>query len=139
SSAGTITDFDGKFRIRAEVNQTLNFSYVGYIPQSIQLRSSTDLSRVLMREDTKVLDEVIVVGYGVQKKVSSVGSISAAKGEELLKTGNVTSVSEALQGMMPGVVSIMNDAKPGADEANIIIRAKGSWRSSQPLVLVDGI
>ncbi len=139
SSAGTITDFDGKFRIRAEVNQTLNFSYVGYTPQSIQLRSSTDLSKVLMREDSKVLDEVIVVGYGVQKKVSSVGSISAAKGEELLKTGNVTSVSEALQGMMPGVVSIMNDAKPGADEADIIIRAKGSWRSSQPLVLVDGI
>lgn len=139
SSAGTITDINGQFRIRAEVNQTLNFTYVGYSPLSVQLRSSSDVTRVNMREDTKLLDEVIVVGYGVQKKVSSVGSISSAKGEDILKTGNVTSVSEALQGMMPGVVSIMTDAKPGADEADIIIRAKGSWRSSQPLVLVDGI
>jgi len=139
STSGTITDIDGKFSIKAGVNQTLIISYIGYTTVNVQLRANTDISRILMREDTKVLDEVIVVGYGVQKKVSSVGSISAAKGEDLLKTGNVTSVSEALQGMMPGVVSIMTDSKPGADEADILIRAKGSWASSKPLVLVDGI
>jgi len=139
STAGTITDIDGKFSIKASVNQTLIISYIGYTTINVPLRANTNLSRIYMREDTKVLDEVVVVGYGVQKKVSSVGSISAAKGDELLKTGNVTSVSEALQGMMPGVVSIMNDSKPGADEATLIIRGKASWISSKPLVLVDGI
>lgn len=139
STSGTITDIDGRFSIKAAVNQTLVISYIGYTTVNVPLRANADLSRIYMREDTKVLDEVVVVGYGVQKKVSSVASISAAKGDELLKTGNVTSVSEALQGMMPGVVSIMNDSKPGADEATLIIRGKASWASSKPLVLVDGI
>lgn len=138
-NVGTITDFDGKFSIKADVNQTLIISYIGYTTLNVRLSADADLSRITMKEDTRLLDEVIVVGYGVQKKVSSVGSIAAAKGEDLLKTGNVTSVSEALQGMMPGVVSIMSDSKPGADEANLIIRGKASWRSSSPLILVDGI
>jgi TonB-linked SusC/RagA family outer membrane protein len=136
---GTITDYNGKFSIKSSANQILLFSYIGYINVEIPLKTNTDLSRMLMHEDVKTLDEVIVVGYGVQKKVSSVGSISSAKGEDLLKAGNVTTVSEALQGLMPGVVSIMKDSKPGADDAEILIRAKASWVSSQPLVLVDGI
>lgn len=139
TSNGTVTDINGKFSIKALQNQTIVFSYIGYNKLELKLIKSSDLEKVMLSENSKALDEVIVVGYGVQKKASSVGSISSAKGEDLLKTGNVTTVSEALQGMMPGVVAIMTDSKPGADAADILIRAKGSWQSSQPLVLVDGI
>ena len=68
---------------------------------------------------------MVVVGYGVQKKVSSVGSIATAKGDDLLKIGSVNSVSEALQGQMPGVVAINSTSKPGADKASLLIR--GTW------------
>ncbi|MCK9506936.1 MAG: TonB-dependent receptor [Pigmentiphaga sp.] len=139
SGLGTITDIDGRFSIRAVEGQTLVFTYVGYSTLELTASNQTNFNNILMHESVRELEEVIVVGYGVQKKVSSVGSISAAKGEDLLKTGNVTSVSEALQGLMPGVVSIMTDSKPGADQAEILIRAKGSWVSSKPLILVDGI
>ena len=139
TSAGTITDYDGRFSVKAAVNQTLTLSYVGYITLEISLKPTTNLTSVLLSEDSRALDEVVVVGYGVQKKASSVGSISSTKGDDLLKAGSVTTVSEALQGMMPGVVAINTDSKPGADAADILIRAKGSWQSSQPLVMVDGI
>ncbi|MCX6309246.1 MAG: TonB-dependent receptor [Bacteroidia bacterium] len=139
TSNATITDINGKFRIKALQDQTLVFSYIGYNKLELKLVKSSDLEKVMLTENSNALDEIVVVGYGVQKKASSVGSISSAKGEDLLKVGNVTTVSEALQGLMPGVVSIMTDSKPGADAADILIRAKGSWVSSQPLVLVDGI
>ena len=136
---GTITDADGEFTIRAEEGQTLVFSYIGYHPVEEVLNSTTTALAILMQEDTRLLDEVVVVAYGIQKKTSLVGSIAPTKGEELMKTGNVTSVSESLQGVLPGVVSVMVDGKPGADEANITIRGRSSWVSSEPLILVDGV
>ncbi|OQB29637.1 MAG: TonB-dependent Receptor Plug Domain protein [Bacteroidetes bacterium ADurb.Bin174] len=139
TSIGTVTDIDGRFTIKAAVNQELILTYIGYASVEILLNSSANLIRILMSEDNLTLEEVVVVGYGVQKKVTSVGSISATKGEDLLKVGSVTTVSEALQGLLPGVVAINVDSKPGSDEANILIRGKGSWQSSKPLVMVDGI
>ncbi|MDD4632059.1 MAG: TonB-dependent receptor [Proteiniphilum sp.] len=140
SNQGTITNADGEFTISAETGQQLVFSYIGY--ESVELTlldgNVTNLS-IQMREDTQLLEEVVVVGYGVQKKASLVGSIATTKGEDLMKTGNVTSVSESLQGVLPGVVSVMVDGKPGADEAKITIRGRGSWVSSEPLILVDGV
>lgn len=139
TSYGSITDYDGRFSIKAATNQVLVLTYVGYIPFEISLKSATNLAQIKLTEDSRALDEVVVVGYGVQKKASSVGSITAAKGDELLKAGSVTTVSEALQGMMPGVVAVNTDSKPGSDAADIFIRGKSSWQSSTPLVLVDGI
>ncbi|MFV0469942.1 MAG: carboxypeptidase-like regulatory domain-containing protein, partial [Dysgonomonas sp.] len=136
---GTITDMEGNYKIKAAAGQVLRFTYVGYFPFELKLKNNQSHSNVLLNESNLSLNEVVVVGYGVQKKESLVGSISAAKGEELQKIGNVTSVSEALQGILPGVVSIMTDGKPGADEATITIRGKSSWVSSEPLVLVDGV
>lgn len=135
---GTVTDIDGKFSIDAQQGQTLVFSYVGFRIHEVKVESNRSLD-VYLSEDIEMLEEVVVVGYGVQKKASAVGSITSTKGEDLLRTGGVNSVSEALQGQMPGVVAISSSAKPGADAADIFIRGKGTWGSAAPLILVDGI
>lgn len=112
---------------------------MGYKTLELDLKNKTTLGVISLGEDTETLEEVVVVGYGVQKKVSSVGSIATAKGDDLLKIGSVNSVSEALQGQMPGVVAINSTSKPGADKASLLIRGKSTWGEAAPLVLVDGI
>ncbi len=139
TTVGTITDLEGAFSINASVGQTLTLTYVGYSTLELPLKATSALARILMTEDSKALEELVVVGFGVQKKTTSVGSVSSTKGEDLLKVGSVTTVSEALQGMLPGVVAINTDSKPGSDAAEILIRGKGSWQSSKPLIMVDGI
>ena len=139
TSQGVITDFDGNFIITAKKNQVLVFSFIGYRDVQIVVKPGINLSRVLMSEDSQMIEEVVVVGYGQQTKASSVGAIATTKGDDLLKVGSVNSVSEALQGQMPGVTSISTNSKPGADQANIFIRGKATWGSAAPLCLVDGM
>ena len=139
TGSGTITDFDGNFTVKASKGDILVISYVGYKTLELDLKNKTTLGVISLGEDTETLEEVVVVGYGVQKKVSSVGSIATAKGDDLLKIGSVNSVSEALQGQMPGVVAINSTSKPGADKASLLIRGKSTWGEAAPLVLVDGI
>lgn len=139
TGSGTITDFDGNFTVKASKGDILVISYVGYKTLELDLKNKTTLGVISLGEDTETLEEVVVVGYGVQKKVSSVGSIATAKGDDLLKIGSVNSVSEALQGQMPGVAAINSTSKPGADKASLLIRGKSTWGEAEPLVLVDGI
>ena len=94
---------------------------------------------ISLEEDSKQLEEVVVVGYGVQKKVTSVGSITQTGGNELMKGGSVNSVSEALQGKLNGVVAINSSGMPGDNEVKMYIRGKSTWDNTDPLVLVDGI
>lgn len=136
---GVITDFEGNFMIKAKNNDVITFSFIGYKDVTVVVKPGLNLSKVLMKEDTQQIEEVIVVGYGQQKKASSVGAISSAKGSDLLQTGSVTTVSEALQGQIPGVVAINSSSKPGDDAAKLFIRGKGTWGNAAPLVLVDGI
>lgn len=139
TSQGVITDFDGNFIIKAKKNQVLVFSFIGYKDVQIVVKPGINLSKVLMSEDSQMIEEVVVVGYGQQTKASSVGAIATTKGDDLLKVGSVTSVSEALQGQMPGVTAISTNSKPGADEASLFIRGKATWGSTAPLCLVDGM
>lgn len=139
TSQGVITDFDGNFIITAKKNQVLVFSFIGYRDVQIVVKPGINLSRVLMSEDSQMIEEVVVVGYGQQTKTSSVGAIATTKGDDLLKVGSVNSVSEALQGQMPGVTAISTNSKPGADQADILIRGKATWGSAAPLCLVDGM
>ncbi len=139
TSSGTITDFDGNFSLQASKGNVLVISYVGYKTLEVTLHDKTSLGTLSLREDTETLEEVVVVGYGVQKKASSVGSITTTKGDDLLRVGSVNSVSEALQGQMPGVVAINSTSKPGADKASLLIRGKSTWGEASPLVLIDGI
>lgn len=139
TGTGTISDFDGNFTLSGSIGDVISISYVGYKAHRIKLTARKNLGIIKLSEDSETLDEVIVVGYGVQKKASSVGSIVSAKGDDLLKVGSVTSVSEALQGQMPGVVAINTTSKPGEDAAELFIRGKATWEDASPLVLVDGI
>lgn len=138
TSAGTITDFDGKFTVSASVGQTLQFSYVGYTTQELKITSAGPL-KVILAEDTKRLEEVVVVGYGTQKKVNLTGSVSSITAEDLINKP-VTSTSQAIAGLAPGLSVITNSGNPGAG-ANVRIRGTGTFSSAgnSPLVLIDGL
>ena len=139
TSNGTISDIDGRFTLSVAANAVLKISYIGYQEKKIKVDDLKKEPIISLEEDSKQLEEVVVVGYGIQKKVSSVGAITQTKGEELLKGGNITSVSEALQGKLNGLVAINTSGKPGASDTKMYIRGKASWQNSDPLVLVDGI
>ena len=93
----------------------------------------------MLRENADVLDEVVIVGYGQQKKVSVVGAITQTSGEVLERAGGVSSVGAALTGNLPGVITTSSTGMPGAEDPTIVIRGVSSWNNSQPLILVDGI
>ncbi len=135
---GTVADLDGNFTLNVDANDVLVVSFLGYTTLEVPVAGKTTLS-ILLEPDAESLEELVVVGYGTQKKASSVAAIAQAKGEELLKVGSVNTVTEALQGMMPGVTSIVSSGTPGAEATEIFIRGKASWQGSSPLILVDGV
>jgi TonB-linked SusC/RagA family outer membrane protein len=138
TTTGTVSDMEGKYSIRVPEKSTLVFSFIGYIPQEVVI-DGRKVINLTMEPDVTSLEEVIIVGYGEQKKASVVGSISQTKGEDLLRVGGVNTVSEALQGLIPGVVAISRNSKPGSDAASLNIRGRLSWGNNQPLTLVDGV
>lgn len=138
-SHGTITDYDGNFSIsNIPDNAILVFSYVGLRTQEIPLNGMTTI-QVIMLPDTELLDEIIVVGYGTQKKVNLTGSVSSVKGEDISKR-IVAQTSAALQGLVPGLTITQQSGQPGYDGGNLYIRGIGSINAgTQPLVLVDNV
>ncbi len=136
--AGGITDLDGNFRIQSvRRGATLEFSYVGY--KTLQRRvEGSNMGVIAMQPDQTSLDEVVVIAYGQQKKVTITGAVSAVGGEELLKAP-VANVSNALQGKLPGISVVQPSGMPGGDEPVIRVRGIGSLNSADPLVLVDGV
>lgn len=137
TKTGTITDLNGSFTLDASIGSKLKISYIGYESQEMKV-SSAKVLKIILNPDTKILDEVVVVGYGVQKKESVVGSISQVKGDALVNSGTKT-MTNALSGMIPGLVVTQNNGQPGKDNASILIRGRSSWSDGSPLVLVDGI
>jgi TonB-linked SusC/RagA family outer membrane protein len=147
TSKGTYTDFDGNYTIELTLgDEILLFSYVGFKTQEIQVNGKTTIN-VNLEEDVASLDEVVIIGYGTQKKESVVAAISQIKGEDLKeRTLGITNVEQALQGNLPGVTAIQGSGVPGDDESiRIFIRGRSSWNSNGqtnsggPLVLVDGV
>lgn len=139
TSNGTISDVDGHFTLTATPDAMLKISYIGYREILLKVADLKKDAIISLEEDSKQLEEVVVVGYGVQKKVTSVGSITQTGGNELMKGGSVNSVSEALQGKLNGVVAINSSGMPGDNEVKMYIRGKSTWDNTDPLVLVDGI
>ncbi|AFD07739.1 SusC/RagA family TonB-linked outer membrane protein [Solitalea canadensis] len=139
SSASTVTDANGKYSIRLpESGTTLLFTFVGFKAREVKLGSG-NIYNIAMEIDSKELGEVVVVGYGKQKKENLTGALTAIKGEELL-TRPVTSATAALQGIAPGVTVQQGSGQPGADGGNIRIRGQSSMFSKTfPLILVDGV
>jgi TonB-linked SusC/RagA family outer membrane protein len=139
NSVGTISDIDGNFVLTVPSEKSvLIVSYVGMKPQEVKV-SSRSLIKVTLEDDTKQLEEVVVVGYGQQKKASVVGAITQTSGKILERAGGVSSLGSALTGTLPGVITSASSGIPGAEDPQIIIRTQSSWNNSEPLVLVDGI
>ncbi|MDD4991828.1 MAG: TonB-dependent receptor [Paludibacter sp.] len=138
SEKGTITDVKGQFELEGSLGDELKVSYVSYNTKVIKL---TDLNsqNIILQESNNGLKEIIVVGYGQQKKESVVGAISQTKGDDLTRTGVNTSVGQTLSGLLPGVVTTTVSGMPGDEDPSIRIRGLSSWNSSSPLVLIDGV
>lgn len=141
TSIGAATDIDGNFSINVPApiaGKVLTVAYVGYAPQSLTLKSDQPLS-IVMKEDSQNLNEVVVVGYGTQKKVNLTGSVSSIS-ESQLADLPITSTSQAIAGLVTGASVISNSGRPGAG-ASIKIRGTGTFSSAgnSPLILIDGL
>lgn len=138
TTVGTITGGDGTFSMQAADNDVLVITYIGYNTEEITVKGAGPYNVALM-PDVVGLDEVVVVGYGQQKKASVVGAITQTSGATLQRAAGVTNVGAALTGNLPGVITTQDTGQPGEEDAKIVIRGTSSWNSSEPLVLVDGI
>lgn len=135
----TQTDVNGKYSINIPTGATaLKFTYLGFADRVLTL-TGAQVFNITLTASINQLQDVVVVGYGTQKKESVVGAISQIEGSDLKRVGGVTSVSESLQGLLPGLTVINSNGKPGADNAGLLIRGRSSFNSSSPFVLVDGV
>ncbi len=139
TTIGAITDNDGKFGLSVPDNaKTLVFSFVGMKMQEFSITGKTSLN-VLMTEEAVGLDELIVVGYGTQKKASVVGAITNTTYKELTRSGGVTNLGQALTGNLPGLTTIQTSSQPGRTDPKIYIRGQSTWNGGEPYILVDGV
>lgn len=139
TSLGTVTDFDGNFQLKVPSEQSvLVISYVGMTTKEIKIGKQRNFKVTLM-DDTQ-LEEVVVVGFGQQKKASVVGAITQTTGEVLERAAGIGSVSAALTGNLPGIATIATTGQPGEEDPQIYIRGAAAWnQDAQPLILVDGV
>lgn len=134
-TTGTITDIEGNFSISASDGDILLITYIGYLPKEVTIKGNTPLS-IKLNEDTKLLDEVVVVGYGTQKKANLTGSVASVKMDDALGDRPIASTAQALQGTAPGLQIITNTGRPG-QSSDLNIRGYTSINGGGPLVLVD--
>lgn len=139
TSNGTVTDIDGRYSLPVPADAVIVFSYIGYTGQEVP-RNGRNIINVTLGEDSELLDEVVVVGYGTQKKVNLTGSVAVLSGEDIIKRP-ITNVSSGLQGLAPGLTVIQNrnGGLPGQSAASITVRGIGTVGNNNPLVLIDGV
>jgi TonB-linked SusC/RagA family outer membrane protein len=140
TTQGTVTDINGNYVLTVPSNESvLVFSSVGYISEEVTVGDRTIIDMSLA-EDITALEEIVVIGYGEMKKESVVGAITQTTGEELMQSGGVSTVGQALTGRLPGVITINTTGRPGDETPEIYIRGQSTWNGGgQPLILVDGI
>lgn len=136
TTTGTITDIDGNFSIKAEPQSVIEVSYIGYLTQETVINNQKSI-RFLLKEDTKTLDEVVVIGYGVQKKADLTGSVANINTEKLNTQSNAN-ISQALQGKIAGVDIVSQGGAPGSG-TRIMVRGIGTLNNASPLYIVDGM
>ena len=137
-SAGTVTDFDGNYTIKAASNANLKFSYIGYQDQKIAVGGRTTID-VKMKEDSELLQEVVVVGFGTQKKESLTGAVTVVDSKAFEGKGSLSSPLEALQGQVAGVMITRSSSAPGEEGWSMKLRGSVSKNSGGPLVIIDGV
>lgn len=134
---GAITDFEGNFALtNVKKGDIIVISYVGYQKQEVKWNGGT--LNVVLKDDTEVLSEVVVVGYGVQKKANLSGAVAQVNSDELTNRP-ISNVSSGLQGLMPGVTITAGQGRPGEDGSNIRIRGVGTLNNASPYILIDGV
>lgn len=136
TTTGTITDIDGNFSIEAEPQSVIEVSYIGYLTQETVINNQKSI-RFLLKEDTKTLDEVVVIGYGVQKKADLTGSVANINTEKLNTQSNAN-IGQALQGKIAGVDIVSQGGAPGSG-TRIMVRGIGTLNNAFPLYIVDGM
>lgn len=139
TTTGTITDIDGNFMLDIPEGGILFVSYIGYIPQEVKVGNKTQLN-ISLKEDLQALDEIVVVGYGTQKKVNLTGAVTAVSGEDLAKRP-VTNTSTMLQGQVPGLRVVQGAGQPGDEKVSFRVRGVGTFSGAgaEPLVLINGV
>ena len=133
---GVITDIDGNFKLSVQPNAKIQVSFIGYITQTVTVGSQKNI-KVTLKEDAQALDEVVVVGYGVQKKSDVTGSVGSVNNDKIMAKGT-TSVMESLQGSVAGVDISQSSSRAG-EGFNISIRGKSSMAGGEPLYVIDGV
>ncbi len=137
TDTGTITNYEGRYSLQnVPQGSVLVFSYIGYRNKEVQVTGR--MLNVILEPDNQQLDEVVVIGYGQQKKVTITGAVSNIGGKELLKSP-AASLGNSLAGKLPGLQSVQYSGIPGGDDPVIRVRGIGSLNSAEPLVLVDGV
>lgn len=137
-TTGVVSDFDGNYSISLNSgNTSLRFTYIGFKPLVVAVNNRTTVN-ASMEEDVAALDEVVVVGYGTQKKATVTGAVTAVQGP-VLESSPAVSVSNSLAGRLPGVVIIQTSGEPGNDESTISIRGTNTLGNNSPLIVIDGI
>lgn len=135
---GTITDIDGNYTIDVPAGAKLKFSYIGYKDQIIEAGEQTVIN-VKMLEDSEVLDEVVVVGYGAQKKETLTGAVTVVGAKQLESKGAISSPLQAIQGQVPGVNITRNSSAPGDESWSMNLRGSVSANGANPLIIIDGV
>lgn len=133
---GTVTDVDGKFTLDVEEKSVLLVSYIGYNQQNVSVSNKLSYA-ISLKENTEALDEIVVVGYGTQKKVNLTGSVATINSDDIKELPS-SNLSNALSGRLAGVTFTQSTGKPGAS-ASVSIRAEGTWNSTSPLYVIDGV
>ncbi len=138
TTTGTISDFEGNFNLtNVPVDATLVLSFVGMKSMEVEIANQSSFN-IVMEEDAIGLEEVVAIGYGVQKKEAITGSITAVKGETLVKSQQ-PNLSNSFAGRMSGVIATTATGEPGADASRILIRGQSTEGNNQPLIVIDGV
>ncbi|MBQ8421663.1 MAG: TonB-dependent receptor [Bacteroidales bacterium] len=135
---GVSTDIDGKFEIQVPSDAVLEFQFIGYKTQEIQLTAGRQLLLVQLETDANLMEEVVVTAFATQKKINVTGAISAVSGTDLVASP-VANISNALIGNTPGVSGLQTSGEPGRNQANIYVRGVSTYGESTPLIIIDGV
>lgn len=134
---GTVTDINGNFKLNIAENAVIHVSYIGYLEQDINT-AGKNVFNIVLQEDTKALEEVVVVGYGTQKKLTLTGSVVSTTGANIQKSASVD-ISSSLAGRMPGVIVNNRSGEPGVEATTIFIRGRSTLGDNSPLIIIDGV
>lgn len=139
TTTGTVTDLDGRFSLDVAEGTKLQITYLGYVTQEVTITADNATPTITLPEDSTVLEETVVVGYGIQKRASTTGSVAVVTSKSLENQGSMASPVQALQGQVPGVIITRSSSAPGEEGWGMKLRGAVSKNNSEPLVIIDGV